>query len=751
MNGLKKGLVFLVTLLLAACGGGGGSGGGSSGGGNTGSGDTSISVAPTQLVFNVMQGNTDAQIVNVSFKGDGVIVGFPVGMTDPGWIFASEISSTTSTASFNISVQAFQSAGSYNTSLRFVTGKEDGTRIKYVDVPVTLNVKVPFSASFDNNAAFTGSKGNPASLAPSTGYSLAISGQDSWTISSDAPWITFSKTTGTGATNVVVKVDVAKAQFGLNTGTFTVKSANEAVGKTFSVSLDLRNAQPVITEQVQFIINGDSAASDLRKALKISDENSGAIAAEAYNWSVKSISAPWLSLSKTSGSTSDSTSPQLVLDQASLGGLNGSLSTAEITLTLSNSLQAAKDYKVVVTASVTFPAITLVAPYVGVAGQANKVVLRGVGLPNDSANFNLTVNGQAVTLIGLDGSTQARVSLPALPAGNYSVKLQNKVGFDVPGVNYVVVPAAGLPTASIASPARRQKLVYDAERARLFAVNRDESSVEVYQLQAGAWITKNSLIVPKLTDISLFLDGSKLLMLSEKAIYTVNLAATNLQPVLAASMTDDWCGIYMDQVEASNNGNFLIVQKYAGCSGYTESATFSPKTNQLTRSNFSVYNGLMDSTIDGSRIYIGGNGLSPAPQVFIYKSLDDSFTGAPVSYNLNDISVGGETSRVILQSTEVYSSSLVLLGSIPQGASVVSRDSSKAYVYRDDDSKPRLEIYNLNGALGAGAVFPLVKTINLDPILSNSSYYFQVKMAETPDGKSLFISGDLRIAVVNLE
>jgi hypothetical protein len=99
---------------------------------------------------------------------------------------------------------------------------------------------------------------------------------------------------------------------------------------------------------------------------------------------------------------------------------------------------------------------------------------------------------------------------------------------------------------------------------------------------------------------------------------------------------------------------------------------------------------------------------------------------------------------------DVYSGSMTLLGHLPSTAGVVlaSRDSSRAYVYRDDGSVPRLDIYDLNGALGAGAVYPLLKTVNLtDSPNAASLNYLSISLAETLDGNTVFVSGDSKIVV----
>lgn len=104
----------------------------------------------------------------------------------------------------------------------------------------------------------------------------------------------------------------------------------------------------------------------------------------------------------------------------------------------------------------------------------------------------------------------------------------------------------------------------------------------------------------------------------------------------------------------------------------------------------SLFNGKAAASGDGTRIYAGGNGLSPPDDVVIYNPQSNTFSGTSVSVNLFAISVSGDASRVILQSTSVYSRSLTLLGNLaPNDVALASRDSSRAYVYRDEAPGPR--------------------------------------------------------------
>ena len=108
-------------------------------------------------------------------------------------------------------------------------------------------------------------------------------------------------------------------------------------------------------------------------------------------------------------------------------------------------------------------------------------------------------------------------------------------------------------------------------------------------------------------------------------------------------------------------------------------------------------------------------------EVKIFTAATNTIANGPVNSNLQRVSVSGNASR----------------------------DSSKAFVYRDDGNQPRIVVYDLDGALLPGALYPVVQTINLaDSPNASSDQYFWISMTTTPDDKTLFVSGNARILVV---
>ena len=134
LNGVRRTATLVtLTVFLAACGGGGGGGG---------SGPSySISLSPTSVSLNGVTGAAaPQQAVVVTFQGDGVVVGTPPGQTAPPWLSVNAPAQSTSPVTVTISAFNTTAPGNYSATLRFATGKADGSNVVYKDVPVALQM-----------------------------------------------------------------------------------------------------------------------------------------------------------------------------------------------------------------------------------------------------------------------------------------------------------------------------------------------------------------------------------------------------------------------------------------------------------------------------------------------------------------------------------------------------------------------------------------------------------------------------------
>ncbi len=119
---------LLLALALAACGGG-----------NDDGASYSISVSPTSITLNGMTGDP-AVVANldINYNGPGVVVGTLPGVPVPDWITLQVVPHTSTTATAVITASTAGMPGNYSVTLRFATGKPDGSSPVYADLAVTF-------------------------------------------------------------------------------------------------------------------------------------------------------------------------------------------------------------------------------------------------------------------------------------------------------------------------------------------------------------------------------------------------------------------------------------------------------------------------------------------------------------------------------------------------------------------------------------------------------------------------------------
>jgi hypothetical protein len=220
-------LAVVVSLALSACGGG-----------KSSTPGTSISLDRSSLTFSATRGGASpaSQAVAASWVGDGLIVGYPVGVSPASWLGVTLTQSGASSAIATVSVTTGGLlAGTYTTTLRFVTGRQDGSDVKYVDLPVTLTVADTFSAAVaDYDFARTWGTATTLQGAPI----LISTGAKAWHVSAGATWVTLGMTQGTGSATVSVGIDAAAQEpVGTSTTTLTVSADDGSFTKTVNVSL----------------------------------------------------------------------------------------------------------------------------------------------------------------------------------------------------------------------------------------------------------------------------------------------------------------------------------------------------------------------------------------------------------------------------------------------------------------------------------------------------------------------------------
>ncbi len=403
------------------------------------------------------------------------------------------------------------------------------------------------------------------------------------------------------------------------------------------------------------------------------------------------------------------------------------------------------DYKVVAFA----PEVQFVAPYLGIAGRGGTLHVRGRGFQASGAPVSVGIGGLVIGPVLPDSDTQITLSYPPLPEGRYPVTLINPSGIAPTAPELVIVTPPPSTYQAIDAPSPRTRIVYDAERQAIYGVNRLDQQIEHFVYVNGAWSKPSLHIIPQLTDIAMVPNGRSLIALDQDAINEISLTDSLFAPVKRADNPDPFCGGFFDQAAAADNGKIYVVFDLSECSGFTSSYLYDVLDHSLSTHSL-LYNGLIGASGDGSRIYAGSNGVSPAQTVEIFVSLSNTTFSSTTDFNLTAVSASGDASRVILENRYVYSRSLTLTGNVPfHGVALASRDSSRAFVYVDDAAGARLEVYDLNGPLQSGALYPLLKTVMLpDSANGTGSFHRPVTMTSSLDDGVVFVSGDSKLLVV---
>lgn len=257
------------------------------------------------------------------------------------------------------------------------------------------------------------------------------------------------------------------------------------------------------------------------------------------------------------------------------------------------------------------PRVRFVAPYVALANRPTTLIVRGkafdVGEP-----LTLNIGATQVGPVVVDSDTQVTVHVPALPVGRYPVSVE---GSNCSDAELVVLAPPALGYRVIKTTSVRERLIWDAERQTLYAVNRTNERIERYRYTAPDWTTLPPFVVPELTDIALSPNGRSLLVSSRRALSEVQLDQAPWVVVLRALNPDtSGCRAFFDTLSMTNDGAVFIISNLALCTGFSASYLYDMSAGSLTYSDL-LNNGLAGGSPDGSRVYAGSRSGEEDPKI----------------------------------------------------------------------------------------------------------------------------------------
>ncbi|MDO6444151.1 BACON domain-containing carbohydrate-binding protein [Colwellia sp. 1_MG-2023] len=307
-NLIRITLFFTLATVLQACGG---------------SSDKSpkyaISVDTSVVSFanEFLQVSDDTYKVDITFEGNGLLVGFAPDAVPASWLSFRTENVTATSATLYIDVENAENIipNLYATTLRLSTGDVDKVNLVHHDIDVSLLVWQLITDS--EQLSFRGTLGD-TTIAP---LSLSIASESNeWTAEADVDWLTLDVTEGTGDGVIVVTpniTDFNNAQ--LYQANITLTETTTGDSKQISVELGL-DRHYLFSNQASVSLSKLKNISATSKSLIINSNSPTAI-----NWQASS-DVDWLTLTKVG------TSGELLVNVKTDSTFTEAQNNAEITI-----------------------------------------------------------------------------------------------------------------------------------------------------------------------------------------------------------------------------------------------------------------------------------------------------------------------------------------------------------------------------------------------------------------------------------
>ena len=291
-------------------------------------GSPTLSVTPGTLAFNGTAGAASpaAKTLEIANTGQGTLAWN--ASDDAAWLSVAPGSGTgagTVTVTPNTSGLA---AGTYTANVTIAAAGANGSPRT---VPVTLTVDPappgPALAVTPGSLTFAATQGGANPANQTLGVSNTGGGVLSWSVADDAPWLTVTPGTGSGAGTITAAASIAGLTSGTHTATVTV-TAPGATGSPRSIPVTLTVDPPpqppqlTVSPTALSFSASQGAPTVETKAFTVGNAGGGTLSFTA------SANVPWLNVSPGSD-----TAPRTVSVTPSTAGLGPGLHTATVTVT----------------------------------------------------------------------------------------------------------------------------------------------------------------------------------------------------------------------------------------------------------------------------------------------------------------------------------------------------------------------------------------------------------------------------------
>jgi hypothetical protein len=457
----------------------------------------------------------------------------------------------------------------------------------------------------------------------------------------------------------------------------------------------------------------------------------------ALNWTASS-STPWISISSTSGTSGDQLTVGLRTNQLQL------LTPGQYTGNVQFNFTGAQTGSIQLPVQLSFqlPNVTMVAPYVALAGSTEQLILRGTGF-NSMTTERVLFGANPATALTRISDTELRVTPPTLSAGRYSVAVENLANISRTRAALVVVDPATYAYAAPASTGTKSGIVYDAERQAVYVCNRSNGTIERYAFSAGVWARTTSAVFGGLRAMTLAPDGTQITIVSS--------FVTSLDPLSLSSTFRPGSlflgGEVAEQIEYGNHGWATI--STSGSPGASSSTGgYSLLTNAVVPANGAAryYSARLASSRDGSRVFIASNGAPTARPISYEDVAGNQIVATAVMRNVESMASDRTADRLVLvgvTATEVFDRNFSLLGQLPSTtlAAVLTSNGQRAYTY---DSAGSVRAFDLTATVASNTSYPEIGS----PTVPANSPGTGVVMTISPDSNTLFIAGNQRVLIM---
>lgn len=567
-------------------------------------------------------------------------------------------------------------------------------------------------------------------------------------------WLTLTAVSG----GYAVVADARNLPAGNYSASIAASGEAPVSSRTVNVSLTV-GAGLVRPADIHITANAETTASQLSGSVPVN-----LVSGEPVAWTA-TAGAPWLTLTRNAGNTG--TSLNYTISESAMAVMaNATTSTTHVTITPAVGTIAPQTFAVSLRKDM--PRLTGLGPYLHVSGLPLRMIVRGSGfsaIANLASRVTLTgISSSALTFTPVNDS-QFIVTAPAQVAQQSTISIGNALDLAPAAKVFRIIDPQTYDYARLATGGHASALVWDAQRrqAYLSQLGNNNNNLRRFSFNAGnsAW-SDDFLPVTGLVNIGLSNDGSDLLVVSADSITAGTLRMLDpASPTFAQRLSFAYSGFLRGQgpVPVTNDGRIWLADATLRYLDPFDS-TFQPAPLPAGQAA-----GSPDFVLsrNGERMVVRPDG--PPATLLRYEAtsgLPFQILQAPATFIRGSSS---DTGNRVLLDDEVWDQDFSPVGAarIPSAHTdwianrgVVSPDGNRVYRYAFRTlgastyaSQTRVYVFDSSVVVPQPATLPLVGHFELsDNPNCTAGCAPSVEMTISPDGQTLFISGNESLLVV---